>query len=89
MNTKALYYPTVRMGRALHESRDEGQSRIEITYSATNAQEEDEILNGVFYLRAKIDLDRSERALNSVTGLGWHLPLHQLLSIFEEAARRS
>ena len=34
MNMKALYYPSVRMNLALRESVDEGQSRIEITYTA-------------------------------------------------------
>ena len=34
MNTKAMFYPTVRMGKALRESKDEGMSRIEITYTA-------------------------------------------------------
>ena len=32
MNTNAFYYPSVRMGQALSECRDEGQSRIEITF---------------------------------------------------------
>ena len=34
MNTKALYYPSTRMGQVLRESRGEGLSRIEITFTA-------------------------------------------------------
>ena len=88
MNTKAMFYPTMRMGQALIESREEGQTRIEITYSAASKLAEDEILNGVFYLRAKIDLDRAERALNSVDRLGWHLPLQKLFDEFVESSRK-
>ena len=88
MNMKALYYPSVRMGQALSESRNEGQSRIEITYSAANEEAEAEILNGFFYLRTEIDLDRVERALKSVDGLCWHLPLHHLLDEFVKASRQ-
>ena len=69
MNMKALYYPSLRMGQALSESRNEGQSRIEITYSAANEEAEAEIQNGFIYLRTEIDLDRVERALKSVNGL--------------------
>ena len=62
------------MGQALSESREEGQSRIEITFTATNKAGEEEILHGMFHERAKIELDRAERALDSVDGLGWHIP---------------
>ena len=75
MNTNGLYYPTVRMGRALSESRNEGQSRIEITYTASTVAGEDEILHPIFHERAKIDLERVERALEAVNVVGWHLPL--------------
>ena len=68
-----LFYPSIRMGQALNESRDEGQSRIEITYTASSLEGEDEILHPIFHERAKIDLNRAERALDNVEGLGWHL----------------
>ena len=89
MNLKSLYYPSVRMGQALKESRDLGQSRIEITFTATSKEGEDEILHPVFYERAKIELDRAERALDSVKGLGWHLPLHELLTTFSEVTKQN
>ena len=79
MNTKALFYPSVRMGQALVESRDEGQSRIEITYTANILAAEDELLHLIFHERAKIDRNKAERALDSVDGLGWHLSLGELL----------
>ena len=49
MNTNGLFVPNIRMGRALSESRNEGQSRIEITYSATSATGEDELLRPAFH----------------------------------------
>ena len=75
MNMKALYFPSVRMNMALRESKDEGQSRIEITYMASSKEAEEELLHQDFVERAKIDLNRVEDALNRVNGLGWHLPL--------------
>ena len=34
MNMKGLFYPNVRMGKALRESSNETLTRIEITYGA-------------------------------------------------------
>ena len=79
MNTKALYYPSIRMGQALHESRDLGQSRIEITYTAPKIEAEKEFFKAGFASRARRDLDKVEVALNNVSGLVWHLPLSELL----------
>ena len=84
MNLKALYYPSVRMNMALRESKDEGQSRIEITYTAQTKEAEEELLHQDFVERAKIDLNKAEDALNRVYGLGWHLPLYELLDQFVE-----
>ena len=89
MNMRALFYPSVRMNLALRESRNEGQSRIEITYTAQTKQAEDEFLDSDFVERAKIDLNRAEDALNRVYGLGWHLPLHELLDDFIAATRKN
>ena len=50
---------------------------------------EDEILHPVFYERAKIELDRAERALDLVNGLGWHLPFHELLTTFSEVTKQN
>ena len=36
MNMKGLFYPNVRMGKALKESNNETMTRIEITYMATS-----------------------------------------------------
>ena len=48
MNHKALYYPSIRMGQALKESKDVGQSRIEITYTAVNKMGQTEMLDDEF-----------------------------------------
>ena len=74
MNTGGLFFPSVRMGRALSESREEGLSRVEITYTATSRAGEDVMLDDSFHMRAQQDLDQAERALNSISELGWHLP---------------
>ena len=75
------------MGQALSENQNEGQSRIEITYTATTTAGEDEILHPIFHERAKIDLDQAERALETVNGLCWHLSLRELLENFTTATR--
>ena len=38
MNMKGLFYPNVRMGKALRESLNETLTRIEITYTATTME---------------------------------------------------
>ena len=74
MNTNGLFFPSVRMGRALSESRQEGLSRIEITYTAISHADEDVMLDDSFHMLAQQDLYQAERALNSISELGWHLP---------------
>ena len=71
MNMKGLFFPSVRMGYAIQESRGEGLSRIEITYTASDQAGEDEILDDEFPDRVTIDLNRAQLALNKVTKLGW------------------
>ena len=73
INTRAIYYPTVRMGQALRESRDVGQSRIEITYTAVDLAGQAEILDDEFPLQTTIDLNHAEAALRGVKGLTWHI----------------
>ena len=77
------------MGQELLESREEGLTRIEITFTAGDQEGEDEILHPIFHERAQIELDRAERALSSVPGLCWHIPQLELLTKFTEIARRS
>ena len=43
---KNLNYPSVRIGLALRESCNYGQSRIEITYTVLDVTGEEEILHG-------------------------------------------
>ena len=78
MNTKGLYYPSVRMGQALKETKDVGQSRIEITYTAVSRTGEKEMLDDEFPLQTKIDLNYAEAALRRVPGLTWHIPMINL-----------
>ena len=78
MNMKGIYYPSVRMNQALMESRNEGQSRIEITYTATDLAGEAEILDDEFPQQTTIDLMDAEAALRQVKDLTWHIPQLQL-----------
>ena len=84
MNTKAIFYPTMRMHRKLQESVNEGLSRIELTYSAASKTSEENFFNGVFHDQAVVDLNRVELALKKVPGLVWHLPTkaqHKIQSV--------
>ena len=53
MNTRALFYPSIRMGQALTESRDHGLMRIEITYTADTRAKESMLLHRLFSQEAK------------------------------------
>ena len=48
MNTKAIFYPNVRMGLALNESQTSGLSRIEITFTANTVDGENTLLTPFF-----------------------------------------
>ena len=87
MNTNNIFCPTLHMGRKLKETKDEGLSRIEITYTAVSYEAERKLLNLWFPERAKRDLDAAFRALNSVDGLGRHLTMKELLDGFVEGAK--
>ena len=89
MNTKAIFNPNVRMGQGLLACKDQGLSRIEITYSATCKIGESTLLNTLFYRYAEIDLNMAQTALNKVQGLGWELPMKAVFDSFVEKARVS
>ena len=59
MNTKGIFYPTVRMGQALRESMDRGLGRIELTYTALTSEAEAELFLPSFRQRARQDLDKA------------------------------
>ena len=73
MNYKSLYYPSVRMGCVLRETQAEGNSRIEITFTASTREAENEFFHPLFNKEAKIKLDKAEYALKKVPELVWHL----------------
>ena len=74
MNMKAIFCPTVRMGRAFHEARDVGLSRIEITYTAKTCKAMQSFFNAGFSEMAQRHMDLAFGALNKLDGLCWHLP---------------
>ena len=77
----------MNMSKALKESQGEGLSRIEITYTATTLEAEKELFTMWFPDRAKRDLDSALSALNSVDGIGRHLPMHELFNGFIAGAK--
>ena len=87
MNTKAFFYPGVRMGRVLKESANHGTSRIEISYTVRSQEAEKELFYPLFAKHSEWNLDKAERALNSVAELGWSLPMKELMENFIKAAR--
>ena len=71
MNTKAMFYPGIRMGKALRESKDEGLFRIEITYTAKTVEAENELFHPLFGRKSEVDLNLAQVALGHVTDLVW------------------
>ena len=69
MNTKAIFYPSMRMGKALRESKDEGLSRIEITYIAKTSEAENELFHPLFGRKSEVDLNLAQAALDQVPDL--------------------
>ena len=87
MNMRGLFYPNIRMGQAIRETAHVGQSRIEITYTATTKAAENMLLSPLFKNEAEVDLNKAELALRKVDDLCWHIPLESLLDGFVQAAR--
>ena len=48
MNTKAIFYPSVRMGRVLLEGANHGISRIEISYTVSSCDAESQFFDPFF-----------------------------------------
>ena len=69
MNTKAIFYPAMRMGKVLRESKDEGLSRIEITYIAKTSEAETELFHPLFVRKSEVDLNLAQAALDQVPGI--------------------
>ena len=87
MNTKAIYYPNVRMYRALADSREAGLTRIEITYQAFTPEAEKSIWGPFFLQTAYNDLAKVQAALGKVPGLCWSVHMKDLIDQFQESAR--
>ena len=88
-NMKGIYYPNIRMGQALKESRGIGLSRIEITYTLGSKDLENDMLNPLFRHEAENDLGKVQLALSRVKGICWHIPLSDLLNAFVEGTRKN
>ena len=87
MNSKAMFYPSVHMGKALKESQNEGTSRIEITYTAACSEAESEFFHPLFGIKTKTDLNLAQAALDQVPGICWHLPMLEMFNQFTEQVR--
>ena len=75
------------MNQALQDSKDEGLSRVEITYTATTLQAEQHFFEPPFQEQAQLNLDAAMKALNAVDGICWHLPVRELFDGFVKHAR--
>ena len=64
MDMKGIFYPKIRMGRALRESMQDGNSRLEITYTAQGRYGENELFHPMFGRKAEHDLDKAQYALD-------------------------
>ena len=78
MNTKAIFYPSMRMGKALRESKDEGLSRIEITYIAKTSEAENELFHPLFGRKSEVDLNLAQAALDQVPDICHKLPMKEM-----------
>ena len=87
MNMKALFYPSMRMGKALKESSGESLTRIEISYKASTIAAQTELFDDEFSMRTTIDLYNAQEALNEVHGIGWHVPVKELFEGLQQGAR--
>ena len=86
MNTKAIFYPQLHMGRALKEACEIGLTRIEITYTAETVEAQNELLDAEFVDLSNINLSNAYLALQRTRGLGWHVPLKTLHQEFMRQA---
>ena len=84
---KGLFYPNMRMGKALKESINHTMSRIEITYSANTINGQTELLDEEFQYQSTIDLGNAFQALNEVEGVCWHMPMKTLFEGLQHSAR--
>ena len=89
MNTKSIYFPSMRMQRVLQEFKNEGITRIEISYSADSVQAENILLHPLFAYHAAKDIGMVLEILNYTSGIGFGLSMMELLQTFEEMAKRA
>ena len=87
MNTKGIMYPNIRMGLAHRESQDLGMTRIEISYSASTKDIENDLLHPLFQDYANRDLNLVQTALSNIKDVIWHIPLTKLMNSFIELSR--
>ena len=87
MNTKGIMYPNIRMGLAHRECQDLGMTRIEISYSASTKDIENDLLHPLFQDYANRDLNLVQTALSNIKDVIWHIPLTKLMNSFIELSR--
>ena len=75
------------MLKAFTETLQTGLSRIEISYYTDSHLAEDQLLADRFAQRTVDDLDKVQRALNSLSGICYRVPLLSLLGIFSDTVK--
>ena len=74
---------------ALMEFKDEGMTRIEITYNAPSPEAEEAIFGVGFAERASSDINKVLDTLNKIEGIGYKLKMLDLLKTFSNTVRSS
>jgi len=82
MNTSAIYYPSVAMQKTIREFKNDGITRVEISYYADSIEAEDIILDDNFVDRANKDIDAVKSIFDKTTGIIYQLGMKKLLQSF-------
>ncbi len=82
MNTNAIFFSSAHMYRELRKACHDGLTRIEISYSAEDLDQEKLLLHEGFHKNAAIELDLVQEALQEMDGLGVQMPMQKLYEAF-------
>ena len=87
MNTQAIFLPAFWKERVLDETQQHGWTRIEISYYASDALAENELLDPLFKQQAEQDLDDVLQVLNATTGVHFDLSMERTLQVWEQRCK--
>ena len=79
MNTGQIFQPSYRKHTQLKETKDQGWTRIEISYYAHSVEEEKLFWDDKFIEDARLDMAAAHKALNQTEGVCYRIPMCQIL----------